>query len=272
LTKKKEGDRRRKGSDHSDGGNRNNNSGKTEIFVKNLSWDTNESSLKEYFSKYGSVTRVNVLKRDDGKSKGIGFVCFERPAEAAAVMDDAGKIEVDGRQIQLNWANEKKERSGDDRRGGNDRYQRRDDGDDRRGGDRDRSRNQRSDDGGEKFTAFLGNLGYKTSERTIREFFKDCGSVLDIRIAKQPDGKSKGFCHVDFESKDALENALKKQGDELDGRTVKIDESKSRGSGSGGRGGRDGGYRGGRGGGRGGFRGGRGGGRDGGFRRRDDDY
>jgi len=102
--------------------------------------------------------------------------------------------------------------------------------------------------------------------------------VADIRIAKQPDGKSKGFCHVDFESRDALENALKKQGDELDGRVVKIDESKSRGSGgsggSGGRGGgRDGGgYRGGRGGGRGGFRGGRGGGRDGGYRRRDDDY
>jgi len=83
-------------------------SGKTEIFVKNLSWETNETSLKEHFSKYGNITRVNILKRDDGKSKGIGFVCFERPAEAASVMDDAGKIEVDGREIQLNWANEKK--------------------------------------------------------------------------------------------------------------------------------------------------------------------
>jgi len=54
------------------------------------------------------VTRVNILKRDDGKSKGIGFVCFEKPSEAQQAFDDAHKIEVDGRSISLNWANEKK--------------------------------------------------------------------------------------------------------------------------------------------------------------------
>jgi len=151
----------------------------------------------------------------------------------------------------------KKERSGDrEERGG---YQRRDRGgrDDReRGGrddrrERERSRGHRDDDGGEKFTAFVGNLGYRTSERTIKEFFGDCGEVVDVRIAKQ-DGKSKGFCHVDFETKEALEKAIEtKQGADLDGRTVKIDQSNARRGGGGGgdrRGGRDsrgsGGFRG----------------------------
>jgi len=175
-------------------------------------------------------------------------------------MEDSNKIEIDGRNVSLNWANERKERSDD--RGGRGGYERR--GRDRDGGERnnrDRSRNQR-DDGSEKFTCFVGNLGYRTTERTIKDFFRDCGHVVDVRIAQQ-DGKSKGFCHVDFDSRDGLEKALGKQGSELDGRQIKIDESKPRGEGS--RGGRDGGFRGGRG----GRGGGRGRDRDSGYRRRD---
>jgi len=256
-------DKKRKGSDHKDNDSDGGNSGKTELFVKNLSWNTSDDSIREYFGKYGSVTRVNILKRDDGKSKGIGFVCFEKAGEAKAAFDDADKIEIDGRSISLNWANEKKERSGDrEERGGYERRDRggRDDRRDDRGGDRrERSRGHREDDGGEKFTAFIGNLGYRTSERTIKEFFGDCGDINDVRIAKQ-DGKSKGFCHVDFESREALDKAIQtKQGAELDGRQIKIDESNSRRGGSGGGdrrgGGRD----------RGGFRGGN---RDGGYRGR----
>jgi len=152
-------------------------------------------------------------------------------------------------------------RGGDRDRGyGRDRNER-----DSRGGDRDRSRGDDSrrsggeSSGGPKFTAFVGNLGFKTSERTIREFFRDCGKVTDIRIAQHPDGKSKGFCHVDFDSQESLDHALEsKAGKELDGRDIKLDASKGfsgerRSSGFGG-GDRRGG-RGGRGGGRGGSRG-----------------
>ena len=69
----------------------------------------------------------------------------------------------------------------------------------------------------------------------------------------------KGFCHVTFEG--AVDNALEKNGEDLDGRNVKVDKALPRQEG--GRGDfRD--RRGGRGRGRGGFRGGRGGFRRGG--------
>jgi len=139
-------------------------------------------------------------------------------------------------------------------------------------GDRDRGDRDRGDRGGRdrggdgnKSTIFVGNLGFKTSENTIRSFFRDCGKVLDIRIAKTPDGKAKGFCHIDFESQESVDKALSKAGEELDGRQIKIDESKQA----------SGGFRGGSRGG-GGFRGGRGGrGGGGGYNKRrddDDDY
>jgi len=220
---------------------------KTEIFVKNLDFKTDNSSLQRFFeSKFGNITRVNILMRDDGKSKGIGFIGFEKAADAQAAMDAQDDLEVDGRKIGISWANERKEAGSRDRG---------DRGDDR-GGDRSRSRN----DGETKFTCFVGNLGFKTSEGQIRDFFKAIGNVKEVRVGKHEDGRSKGFAHVDFENKDALTEALTLNGKDLDGRDVKLDESKPFT-----RSGDRGGFRGGRGG-SGGFRGGRGGSRDGGFR------
>ena len=71
----------------------------------------------------------------------------------------------------------------------------------------------------------------------------------------------KGFCHVTFEDEGAADKALAKNGEELDGRNVKVDKALPRQEGRGDF--RD--RRGGRGGrGREGFRGGRGGFRRGG--------
>ena len=62
----------------------------------------------------------------------------------------------------------------------------------------------------------------------------------------------KGFCHVTFEDEGAVDKALEKNGEDLDGRNVKVDKALPRQEG--GRGDfRD--RRGGRGRGRGGFRG-----------------
>jgi len=111
----------------------------------------------------------------------------------------------------------------------------------------------------------MGNLSFKTNEDSIRDFFKDCGKVSDVRIAKTPEGKMKGFCHVEFEDGEAASNAVKKNGEELDDRQIRVDMSRPQGPKSFGGGGSRGSYGGGGsyGRGRGGDRGGRGFGRGG---------
>jgi RNA recognition motif-containing protein len=47
--------------------------------------------------------------------------------------------------------------------------------------------------GGSVFTVYVGNLSFKTRERSIEEFFGDCGKIADIRIAKSQDGKVKNL-------------------------------------------------------------------------------
>jgi nucleolin len=233
--------------------------GHSELFVKNLSYDSNEKSLKSFFSKYGSVTNVKLLKRDDGKPKGIGFVGFSSRKEAQKAIDDADNLECDGRKIGVSFSNEKPS----SRDNGNFKQR----GNERGGNDRDRGGNRDSGN-----TVFMGNLSFKTSEDSIRKFFRDCGKIADIRIAKTPEGKMKGFCHVEFDDNDGASSACQKNGEELDERQVRIDMSRPQGPksfGSGGDrrggfgGGRRGGDRGGRGfGGRGRGRGGYGGGRN----------
>jgi len=54
--------------------------------------------LYTFFGTYGTVTKVKILtNREDGRSKGIGFVEFSSNEECKAALDDAANLNVDGR-------------------------------------------------------------------------------------------------------------------------------------------------------------------------------
>ena len=46
-----------------------------------------EEKLREKFAEHGAVTSCVVMKDEEGKSKGFGFVCFESPEGAAAAVE-----------------------------------------------------------------------------------------------------------------------------------------------------------------------------------------
>ena len=215
----------------------------SEIMCKNLSYNSNEDSLWEYFSKFGTVTSSKVvLDKMTGKSRGFGFVGFETRSAAKKAISECG--EIDGRQPTVQFSNQKPQGQsfGGGNQGGFGGNQ---------GGYGGQPAPKRSNYDGERHSIFVGNLGFKTQENNIRKFFASCGNVVDVRIAlSKEDGRPRGFCHVDFDSAEAVEAAKGKAGKNLDGREIRVDPSTPR----------TGGDRGGRGGdrgGRGSFRGGR---------------
>lgn len=75
------------------------------LFVGGLSFDTNERSLEQVFSKYGQIAEVVVVKdRETQRSRGFGFVTFENIDDAKDAMMAMNGKSVDGRQIRVDQA------------------------------------------------------------------------------------------------------------------------------------------------------------------------
>jgi polyadenylate-binding protein len=49
----------------------------TNCYIKNFSEELGEDELMELFSKYGKISSLKVMKGEDEKNKGFGFVSFE---------------------------------------------------------------------------------------------------------------------------------------------------------------------------------------------------
>ncbi|XP_012938051.1 nucleolin isoform X2 [Aplysia californica] len=87
---------------HSNSGAR----GETKVlFIKNLSYDTDESSLRGVFE--GALSARIPTFPDSGKSKGFAFVEFGSPDEAASAYDTMAGETIDGRQVRIDFAAEK---------------------------------------------------------------------------------------------------------------------------------------------------------------------
>lgn len=86
--------------------------GKT-IFIRNLSFDTNQESLKKYFAHFGQVEYALICKdKISGHSRGTGFVKFTCPDSAEAVLqsqkNDPHSIYLDDRRLIIDFAIDKK--------------------------------------------------------------------------------------------------------------------------------------------------------------------
>ncbi|XP_058552180.1 RNA-binding protein 34 isoform X2 [Neofelis nebulosa] len=75
----------------------------------------------------------------------------------------------------------------------------------------------------DKRSVFVGNLPYKVEESAIEEHFLDCGSIVAVRIGRDPaTGVGRGFGYVLFENTDAVHLALKLNNSELMGRKLRV--------------------------------------------------
>lgn len=88
------------------------------LYVGNLSYGTNDGTLKQLFEAHGSVTSAQVIvDRDTGRSKGFGFVEMGSDQEAQAAVAALNGKEVDGRPLTVNEARPKTEGGGGGGRG-----------------------------------------------------------------------------------------------------------------------------------------------------------
>jgi RNA recognition motif-containing protein len=100
---------------------------------------------------------------------------------------------------------------------------------------------------------YVGNLSNTTTETDLRTAFEAFGQVTSASIIKDKfSGESRGFGFVEMPSKEEAQDAINKMnGQDLNGRSLRVSEARPRterrpaggGGGRGGRGGRFGGER-----------------------------
>jgi len=75
------------------------------MYVGNLSYDTQESDLDGAFAQFGQVAAARVITdRDTGRSRGFGFVEMPDDSEARAAMDRLNGSDLQGRTLTVNEA------------------------------------------------------------------------------------------------------------------------------------------------------------------------
>jgi cold-inducible RNA-binding protein len=82
------------------------------IFVGNLSFNTNEDELRQLFESYGQVERVSILTdRETGRSRGFGFVEMVSNEDGEKAIAALNGSQIGGRTINVNEARPKVERA-----------------------------------------------------------------------------------------------------------------------------------------------------------------
>ncbi len=93
------------------------------LFVGGLSWDTDDTGLRDAFQPFGDVREAKVITdRDTGRSRGFGFVTYSNDSEAGAAIEAMNGAMLDGRSLRVAAAPVRGGRRGGGGGGGRDRY------------------------------------------------------------------------------------------------------------------------------------------------------
>ena len=95
----------------------------TKLYIGNLSYETNETQIRELFAQAGEVTSLTLITdRETGRMKGFGFIEMSTKEQAQAAIQRFNGYMLDNRALTVNEARPREERSGgggysSDRRG-----------------------------------------------------------------------------------------------------------------------------------------------------------
>ncbi len=85
----------------------------TKLFVGNLSFNTTENDLQDAFAAHGTVVEANLMvDRVSGRPRGFGFITMSTPEEAQKAIQALNGATLDGRNLTVNLARPREERSG----------------------------------------------------------------------------------------------------------------------------------------------------------------
>ncbi|WOL07685.1 hypothetical protein Cni_G16432 [Canna indica] len=171
------------------------------LFIGGISWDTNEDSLREHFSRFGEVVEAVIMKdRNTGRARGFGFVVFADPAVAERVVME--KHTIDGRTVDVKKAVPR---------------------DDQQILTRNNTNIHGSISPGRTKKIFVGGLPSTITESDFKKYFDQFGTITDVVVMYDHNTqRPRGFGFITYDSEDAVDKALLNTFHDLNGKKVEV--------------------------------------------------
>lgn len=170
----------------------------TNLYIKNLDPTTSQEEFEKLFEQYGTVTSAVLQFDEEGKSKGFGFVNFERHEDAQKAVDGLHDTEVGDRKLFVARAQKKQERE-------------------------EELRKQYEQAKMEKMSKYQGvnlyikNLEDDVDDEKLRGEFEPFGTITSCKVMRDEKGTSKGFGFVCFSSPDEATKAVAEMNNKMIG-------------------------------------------------------
>jgi polyadenylate-binding protein len=178
----------------------------TNIYIKNLDESVTDDQLRSAFEKFGKITSLVIQKDDEGKSKGFGFINYEKHDEAKKAVDEMNDTDFGGKKIYVSRAQKKNEREEELKK----QYEKMKE---------------------EKLNKYQGvnlyikNLDESVTDEVLREKFSPFGTITSAKVMcdEKNDNKSRGFGFDCFSSPDEATKAVAEMnGYNLNGKQIYV--------------------------------------------------
>lgn len=159
--------------------------GQGNVFIKNLDVAIDNKALHDTFAAFGNILSCKVAQDETGASKGYGFVHYETDEAAANAIKHVNGMLLNEKKVYVGYHIPKKDRQ------------------------------SKFEEMKANFTnVYVKNIAAEVSDDEFRELFARYGDVTSSSLARDQEGKSRGFGFVNFTSHEAAAQAV----DELNGK------------------------------------------------------
>ncbi|KAJ2664613.1 Heteroproteinous nuclear ribonucleoprotein A1 [Coemansia sp. RSA 1199] len=167
------------------------------LFVGGLSWETDESRLHSYFSKYGLIMECSIMRdQNTNRPRGFGFVTFDSIDGVNAVLQEPTHT-LDGKQIDPKHAIPRENHPAQARPNYSQQP----------------AASSRFDDPvkemkGEKI--FVGGLPPSATDADLNSFFGAFGTIVDTKLVMDREtGRSRNYGFLQFDNEESALQAVK---------------------------------------------------------------
>lgn len=143
--------------------------GQGNVFIKNLDTAIDNKALHDTFAAFGNILSCKVAQDEAGNSKGYGFVHYETAEAATQAIKQVNGMLLNDKKVFVGHHIAKKDRQ------------------------------SKFEEMKANFTnIYVKNIDYEVGDDEFRELFEKYGDVSSASIARNDEGKSRGFGFVNY--------------------------------------------------------------------------